>query len=128
METTNRFCADVYLDAGYVGNAYVDGLPICGEEITLETIDGDTIRNISGIVASVSFEEGKTEMVLKLESNIRRAARKFNDAATKFYDDMVERCEGLVNALKEFYQAIKEGKNGLQQGNSDRPSNERPGN
>lgn len=34
----------------------------------------------------------------------------------------------LVEALEEFYQTIKEGKNGLQQGNSDRPSDERPGN
>jgi len=114
METTNRFCADVYLDAGYVGNAYVNGLPICGEEITLETIDGDTIRNISGIVASVSFEEGKTEMVLKLESNIRRAARKFNDATKIFCDDVVESCEKLAKALTEFYKTIKEGRNGLQ--------------
>jgi len=34
----------------------------------------------------------------------------------------------LVEALEEFYQTIKEGNNGLQQGNSDRPSDERPGN
>lgn len=127
MEARNMFCADVYLDDRYIGNAYTE-LPICGNEITLEVIDGNTIGNVSGTVASISFEEGKTEMILKLESNIRRATRKFYEAATKFYDDMVERCEKLVEALKEFYQTIKEGKNGLQQGNSDRPSDERPGN
>ena len=34
----------------------------------------------------------------------------------------------LVETLMKFYQTIKEGNNGLQQGNSDRPSDERPGN
>jgi len=33
----------------------------------------------------------------------------------------------LVETLTKFYQTIKEGKNGLQQGNPDRPSDERPG-
>ncbi len=33
----------------------------------------------------------------------------------------------LVETLTKFYQTIKEGNNGLQQGNSDRPSDERPG-
>ena len=33
----------------------------------------------------------------------------------------------LVETLMKFYQTIKEGKNGLQQGNPDRPSDERPG-
>jgi len=112
MEARNMFCADVYLDDRYIGNAYTE-LPICGNEITLEVIDGNTIGNVSGTVASISFEEGKTEMILKLESNIRRATRKFNDATKIFCDDVVESCEKLSKALTEFYKTIKEGRYGL---------------
>ncbi len=39
--------------------------------------------------------------------------------------DLVEALK--VETLTKFYQTIKEGKNGLQQGNPDRPSDERPG-
>lgn len=111
METKNKFCADVYLDNDFVGNAYVDDLPICGKEMTLKVIDEDGDRNVFGIVTSVSFEEGKTEMILNLESAITRMTKGIKFAAFKFYDESIKHCEELVNALKKFYQALKEAQN-----------------